>query len=308
MEPSSCFLTRYRSISARDRIAYGVFLLAVAAIGFVPEAYGIVRRDDKPETDYLLLAEQFPSVGQLSNNGSIRGSGVLIHQEWVLTAAHVSGNELTFDGTLYTIAEFIRHPDWDGNASNGDDIALVRLNTAVSGVTPSSWFTGTDQTGVDGISVGFGRTGTGLTGEIAGTHGIKRAGQNTIEGVGAPLGGPPFGFQRPESVFEYEFNAPGDPGVLPLEGMAATYDSGGGFFAEVDGSWEVAGIHSYVLRPEGETLGQYGQVVGSTRVSLYDEWVVSTIPEPSTWALFIGTAGLGVALLGRRRRFARTGE
>jgi hypothetical protein len=277
--------------------ASALILTCLLGHALAPEAHGIVGRHDIPDADFIALGELFPSVGVLSVNANLEGSGLLIHEEWVLTAAHLqTPTRFTVDGVDYAVTEFIRHPDWTGNLANGNDIALARLSTPVTGVTPSSWFTGTDAVGTIGVSVGFGLAGTGLTGEVTGTGGIKRAAESRISAVGSPSPTTP-----PRSIFEYTFLNPTNPAALPLEGMAVFRDSGGPVFIYQNGEYLAAGIHSYVVNTGGNR-GTYGDRVGSTRVSLYDEWITATIPEPGTWAAYLGFGAAGLVMLARHRR------
>ena len=298
------------SKTAVRSLAVTVIASAIQFTGLTPSAEGIVRRDDVDDQEYIDFGAQFPSVGMISSNGSIRGSGVLIssggtgQSRWVLTAAHLSTpNEFTIDDSLYTVSEFIRHPDWDadgGPLATGveNDIALARLDSPVSGVSPSAWHDndGDLLPGLELVSVGFGRSGTGLTGETSGSAGTKRAAENTLETLGAasPL-------TPPETAFEYVFNEPGSLNVRALEGMGVLYDSGGPVLADFGDGFVVVGIHSYVRNNDG-ARGTYGDDMGSTRVPLFDDWIESTIPEPKTWSLLSGLAVLATVVLWRRRR------
>ena len=303
------------SKTAVRSLAVTVIASAIQFTGLMPSAEGIVRRDDVDDQQYIDFGAQFPSVGMFSSNGSIRGSGVLIssggtgQSRWVLTAAHLSTpNEFTIDDSLYTVSEFIRHPDWGGDGGGlttglENDIALARLDAAVSGVTPSAWHDndGDLLTGLELVSVGFGRSGTGLTGG-SGSAGTKRAAENTLETLGAasPL-------TPPETAFEYLFQNPDNDfvgaGARPLEGIGAVFDSGGPVLADFGDGFVVVGIHSYVRNNDGSNnLGTYGDDMGSTRVPLFDDWIMATVPEPKTWSLLSGLAVLATVVLWRRRR------
>lgn len=77
--------------------------------------------------------------------------GTLIDREWVMTAAHcmavgdagdfvaVIGRTRLSDqdsGVVRNIREVFVHPDYDGNVTEGADVALLRLAAPVDGITP----------------------------------------------------------------------------------------------------------------------------------------------------------------------------
>jgi hypothetical protein len=271
----------------------------------LPDAEGIVRRDDVPDQDYIDLGASFPAVGLFSSDGTTRGSGVLISEtgtgssEWVLTAAHITTpNQFFIDGTVYEVAEVIRHPDWGGESGGppgsgiADDIALVRLSMPVSGVTPMQWHSEDNdlQPGVEVFTVGFGLSGTGLTGE-SGSAGTRRAAENTIEARGSTSPLTPIA-----TAFEYHFHAPEESAARAMEGMGVLYDSGGPVVVDFGLGNVVVGIHSYVMDNDGQGRGTYGDVLGATRVPLYSQWIQETIPEPHTAVLFGGALILLAAL------------
>ncbi|MFM7322975.1 MAG: S1 family peptidase [Armatimonadota bacterium] len=299
------------------------FAVAALALGVAAPAMAIVRRHDRPASQITALGalSQFQAVGQLNMPGALC-SGTLISNTWVLTAAHcvdggMPASSFRIGGITYTAAESIIHPNWTGDLANGFDIALVRLTTTVTGITPAILNTSFAEVGKTATYVGFGNTGDGVTGFVNGTTGIKRAGRNVIDGLGSVFGG------VSSSILLSDFDSPdGTKNAFAAIGSSATAlddeasiapgDSGGGMFTEVSpGQWRLTGVHSFIGAfgaPNGDGVpnAQYGEYMGSTRVSDYTSWinghVFASAPEPTSMALF--GLGLGAVAVRLRRRRA----
>jgi len=294
------------------RRAWG--LIATAALMLLSHsAWGIVRRDDVADDDYINLANlpQFAAVGKVQINNTGVGSGTVIANGWwVLTAAHVVNgapvNSISFQigAATYTVRNVYIYPGYSGTTH---DIALIALNAPVAGVTPALIYTGTNESNQQGHSVGYGATGTGQTGYQNNTYGTKRAMRNIIDLIISPNGT----IDPNGSILLSDFDSPGGGNnslglatPLDLEGMGAPGDSGGPVFILEGGVWYIAGVHSFIGDPgppagNGQADARYGDILGSTRVSSYAGWINSTVPEPASMtALAVGLVGL----LARRRR------
>jgi hypothetical protein len=247
-------------------------------------------RHDQPDSLYLDLAAQpdFAAVGKFVNSWGYTGNATLIAPNWVLTAAHVlsaaSGGTFTLNGNSYASAQMVVHPNWTGNAFNGYDLALVRLNNPVGDVTPAVLYTGNSEFGQLATYVGYGFTGTGLTGWQT-LDNQKRAFQNVIDGdFGNPAVLLGSDFDNPDNPADNDF---GDPEPVWLEGCVAPGDSGGGVFIYDGEEAYLAGVISFVAARDGNANADYGDVSGFGRVSPFVPWVYSVVPEPSSATLFL---------------------
>lgn len=291
-------------------------LVTTLCINYIAQAGTI--RDDKNDLDYIDLATNYPSVGRLtikySNNEKKQTcSGTLITPGLVLTAAHCFelAYEVKEEGSTkkdyldpnsglfqignetYSLIGGVKKRQWKSSNRKlhlGFDIGLFALDRDVIGITPASLYTHSDPTESFqiGTYVGFGRTGTGLTGAIkpggTSSDGKKRAGQNQIGQVGAfsKLLGSDFDNPRLANNPFYTdfFDSRATP--LPYEYNIAKGDSGGGLFIGGFGNRlvsepKLAGVISFLMGPDGKPDADYGDESYSVRVADYVSWIDNVI-------------------------------
>ncbi|MCP4174167.1 MAG: trypsin-like serine protease [Fuerstiella sp.] len=173
----------------------------------------------------------YMAVG-IVNNGC---TGTLIASDVVLTAAHcverlqggfIGDTDGTFEvnGQTYGTTKISVHPNYDANNFGaGYDIAVMRLDRPVNGITPFEINRATPQVGQILTLVGFGETGTSIGGSN-GDFGNKTVGQTPIDNV-------------TETHIEWNFDSHSESNTAPG-------DSGGPAFLEVNGQLFIAGITS----------------------------------------------------------------
>ena len=227
------------------------------------------------------------AVGYTAKSGHMC-TGTLVGEYTLLTAAHCfrydpdnSKTELHQLGVIYVsfganisapdkvlrVKHYTLHPDWiaGGYGTNGlgGDFALVQVydaatNGPVTGVTPASLYTATDE--VTNLSfpvvTGFGLAMYGAdvpTGPGGGTPtdsgGVKRAALTRVLGLETQ--------SAANDTLTAKFIS---PGTIFLEGLPSNFlqggltpgDSGGGFFLNdpTDATrWLLAGVNSWTLKP-----------------------------------------------------------
>jgi len=256
------------------------FLLAVVCMANLADA-GTPRHDVSPDVS-LTMGSSFESVGKFigrSGSSAYLGSGTLISDNWVLTAGHNvdSADSLSFSigGQDYSASSWIAHPGWDGDLMAGYDIALVQLDAPVANIAPAERYSGFEEMGAIATSVGYGKSGDGLSGAVS-SAGTRRAGQNVIDMVTQESGGRVLlsDFDNP---LDFTDNKLGSAFALENEYLIAPGDSGGGLFIDTEFGPMLAGVHSFGSATDGLVNSDYGDVSGHIRVSAFNDWIDSII-------------------------------
>ncbi len=259
---------------------------------------------DDPDNHLVPGGTQFDGVVQvlvtIGNIGELGSGSLLAGTNYILTAAHVvwwdqfggpapSGSVSVFFDTAagrveMAVGDVIVHPGYTGDANDGNDLALLRLEgTLPEGVMGYDINRTTDEIGELGIFCGYGMTGTGATGATDDVDDLKRAGMNRIESTGDLLG---YDADTLAADFDngttqndafgqlYDINNLGEG---DNEVMIASGDSGSPVF--IDGV--IAGVVSMVVSFVGSwdvvpgTNSSFGDFSLSVRVSAYAGWISS---------------------------------
>jgi secreted trypsin-like serine protease len=261
--------------------------LAISAL-FVALVTGVgvagTIRDDRDAQFYVSLAAQakYASVGQLHSQGDGEGfvaSAVLISRKYALTTAHTvdhaSSVRFSLGGATYNAARWVVHPGWTGDLARGFDLAVIELSSPVLNVAPAIRYVGSSEVGMTVTLVGYGKTGTGVTGATE-YDGRKRAGTNVIDAVYTDA-------TKNNRILVGDFDNPhraadsslGSSVPTSLEFEIGPGDSGGGLFVDTMLGTRLIGINSFGAASDGVNNGDYGDTFGSTRLSLFNSWISS---------------------------------
>jgi hypothetical protein len=311
--------------------------LAVCAL-LTPCAFGVVRRDDTSDSAYLNLGNkgQFRSVGRVEVNYGdgyeAIGTATLYGQDRVVSAAHVFspdalagavGVRINFGRGRVSTIDFETpgvvniNPRFNPNTLR-NDVSVVFLPRRMS-LAPARLYGNPRRIslGTPITFVGYGDTGTGLTGSTRFSI-LKRGGQNALDR-----------YLMRGTDFEVDFDQPGNPSVsslgsvfpLALEGLLGPGDSGGSVWVKRGKRWMVMGINSYGLDwNENGISDDYGDHSGFVYLPRYLRWMnslngpasaqavkrtssmqLSAVPEPGTVALLVLGGLVGIMALRRRR-------
>ncbi len=258
-----------------------------ASVLMAAATLSIAGRPDVSEERYLELAAPFHAVGGVGN----MGTGTLIAEQWVVTAAHVADflrlqkqTSIIFkldDGREFTVDDVVTHPGWtplevqianrkkDSKFTAGD-IALLHLSEKVEGVAPipmGAFNPEQPEVTLVGIGAFVADPDNGISPRAAMSlpRGVKYAGTNRIDRVDE---------SRQELIFN--FTPPGGEGGTLHEASAFAGDSGGPILAKTPAGWTIVGVMGAV-EAVNDVLGDYGDETGATSIGAVQDWITKQI-------------------------------
>jgi Trypsin len=246
----------------------------------------------------------FAGVGSIeirTRRGAYICTGTPIDSTHVVTAAHCldinsDGQVTSRDGirsvtfalnyggnitNTITASAYAVHPDFTGFArpSVNDDIAVLTLSTSISAAVPKySMYTGTLADSTELVLVGYGRSGTGVSGyTVDASYSVKRVGYNNPN---AYYSQDDSGRPAANEVFRYDFDGATGNGLMggPTLGNARETtvgggDSGGPSFVLVGGSYQLAGVNTFTQNSSVASAPLFGSLGGGMVVKEYASWI-----------------------------------
>ena len=276
-----------------------LFAVAMSLCLFLLFFNGITRHDVSEE-QYLTLGKQkqFDCVVHIYRNNEPKGTGVIISDRYVLSAAHVAVeseikedtivlnnmvltvfqpfNERIDDANLFVdingerirVKKVITHPEYASNIKAGScDLMLLEIAKPLKGIQPARLNKKEDELGADVTGCGFGVSGIASKPETVAPHNKKIAGENTIDSIGRSFKGRNIEmFADFDHPTRKDCNLMGSATPRPLEYSVGSGDSGGGLFRQKNGRWELIGICSGAATDFNTLMktGYYGQSMSWT--------------------------------------------
>jgi secreted trypsin-like serine protease len=254
-------------------------VMIVVFLSFAFDTQGIIRRHDLDDSHYIMDQNSF------AFNIYWGCSATLIQEKWLLTAAHcvagydgsgvltlpsvvIHGIQYHVEGTPFYHPEYqsVRQSNYD---ERFNDIALVKLQSAVTSVIPIPLYEKNDENQKQVEIWGFGHKGDGLVGQVQ-PCGSEPCSQELRRGT-----------SQVSNVSEHElflvFKSPDNANVTEFEGHIANGDSGGPLIINDNGYRYIAGVGSTGMF--GNRPFKYGSTSIYERVSVHLNWIKATMQE-----------------------------
>lgn len=246
----------------------------------------------------------FAGVGSIeirTRRGAYICTGTPIDDNHVVTAAHcldinsdgvISSRDgirsvtfaLNYGGNItntITASTYAVHPDFTGFArpSVNDDIAVLTLSAAIPAAVPKySLYTGSLTNSTELVLVGYGRSGTGVSGyTVDASYSVKRVGYNNPD---AYYSQDDAGRPAANEVFRYDFDGATGNGLMggPTLGNARETtvgggDSGGPSFVLNGSSYQLAGVNTFTQNSSLANAPLFGSLGGGMVVKEYASWI-----------------------------------
>lgn len=250
-------------------------LFFIVFVLYTLEVSSVIRRHDLNDSYYLMDQDEHAYVVHWGC------SSTLIHEQWLLTAAHcvrgydglgiatptsvqILGIEYAVEGAPYYHPEYqsIRRSAYDERFR---DIALVKLSEPVIGVTPVPLYESQDEDGQFVEIWGFGHSGDGVNGQVMPcgpepcARELRRGTSNTTRVTAHEL--------------FFDFRSPNHVDVTEFEGHIGNGDSGGPAFIIKEDVRYVAGVGSTAHFNFGNGIFLYGSSSVYERVSTNLNWI-----------------------------------
>ncbi len=269
----------------------GAFPLARASAQITPQIVNGAPEFAEPTTAALLQ-------GLDPATALVACSATLIGCDTAITTGHCFNVNASTRRTLffqhagfYEIESAIRHPVYAAYYDQGigdfytvtrqEDIALIKLVTPVSGITPSPINkTQTPGPGTPGRIVGFGRNPLTEVSSFQQNLGIKRSGSMTLAACQDST-------LSPWDVLCWDPSETiGDPGQ---EVSTCNVDSGGPLFVDQLGVKVVAGLTKGAIQPSGSCIPPVEAF--DTNVYRHHEWIEQTVQQLDAEPLWVTSCG-----------------
>ncbi len=262
-------------------------LAILSGLMFSANAFAIARHSSSAPTD----TPPASVVGRWSTNASF----VVVAPSWIITTRHQGGAPSTVetDGVAYNCNY---NALWEGGGNQRNaDIRLIKLKKAdgtYANLNYCSPYTLTDENDKEVVIGGYGvgvvsklynysiHYGYALDTQNGNT--IMRWCRNLIEGSGSQTDN----YDRESDVIFSFFDGPETSIAVEYEGMPTMYDSGGGWFIQVNSEWKLVALSRAVTIHDSyyecwfknkTTLLDNPDYFDGVRISSYADWINETI-------------------------------